>query len=370
MDTFEYKKDILYKDLKKSIQTGRYMPGYRFPKELELAKQLHVARITIRSTFEMLESDGLIKRVKGRGTFVSAPQSKAGDIIVIVSDDISRFANPTIYLLEGINRAASKNNLNIRACERPYIESFSPEGFAESVAENNISGILLPMGNFHGKEYLLEVLRRSGVPVVLPHAFRNDYDVTGFACVQVDQKKAWEDALAHLAENGHRKIATLVLKGNSDLRGHSTVEYIRMLEKYGASTEPGLVGTIEYDKTAVSETIKRWMSMKERPTAVLCFSDFFAIYVYEELKKLGLKIPEDVAVMGCCGYPGASIMNPPLSTADFEYQKMGETAVDLLMDSKTWFSKKLNIPRPRIIKKHVLLKRESTNIKVMENTAV
>lgn len=369
MNNLEYKKDVLYMDLKKNIQAGAYTPGYQFPKELELAKQLNVARVTVRTAFAMLEEDGLIKRIKGRGTFVASGKNRLGDILIIVGK-LGEFANPSIYLLEGINKAASINNVNVRVCERPYIESFSPEGFAKSVAENNISGILLPMGYFHGKEYILDVLNKSGVPVVMPHALGSDYNVTGFACVQVDQRAAWEDAVAHLAESGHRRIATLVLKGNPDLRGHTVKGHFELLEKYGASTELKLMETIDYDKKTVLDSVNKWLDMSEPPTAILCYSDFLAIYVYEVLKERGLRIPEDAAVMGCCGYPGASIMDPPLSTVDFEYRKMGEAAVELLMNADSWFPCELNITRPRVMKKHVLIKRESTNIKVMESVTV
>jgi DNA-binding LacI/PurR family transcriptional regulator len=354
-----YKKDILYEDLKRKILSGFYQPGHQFPKELELARQLKVAKVTVRSAFAMLEDEKLIRRVKGSGTFVSEPEKKRGDIIIVV-DDISRFANPAVYLLEGINKAASANNVGVRVCERPYIEGFTPEGFMESVKKNNVSGILLPMGYFTGDERLLELLRKSGVPVVLPHAFGRDYEITGFASVQIDFRAAWKDAVAYLAEN-HKRVASLILSGNPDIRGYTEEEFFELLETHGLSADPWLAETVGYNRDAVSAALSKWRGGPNPPTAILCFSDFFAIYVYETLRDFKLRVPNDIAVMGFCGYPGAGIMSPPLSTVDFEYRKMGETAVRLLLESDTWFQG--GSAPPKIIKQHTLVKRESTAVR-------
>ena len=82
------------------------------------------------------------------------------------------------------------------------------------------------------------------------------------------------------------------------------------------------------------------MSSPMPPTAIMCFSDFYAIHVYETLYELNIKIPEQVSVMGFCGYPGAQFMNPPLSTVDLMYEKIGRDAADLILRSSEWFGRK------------------------------
>lgn len=369
MDNLEYKKDILYRDLKKNIQTGIYAPGYHFPKELELAKQLNVAKVTVRSAFAVLEEEGLIKRIRGKGTFVSPLKNRTGDIIVVV-DKLSDFASPYPYILEGIKNAAVNRGVNIRICERYYIESFSEDDFAESVRENNIAGILILGAYYTGEEKIVNIVKHCKIPAVIPHSIGNSYFTTGFACVQIDMRAAWEDAVRHLCEDGHKRIATLALATNPDIRGFSTEGHFELLKKYDADANEELLQAIPYDRETIVKTVNNWMDLQTPPTAILCFSDFFAIHVYEALKRMNLKIPEHVAVMGCCGYPGASLMTPPLSTVDFEYQKQGEAALELVMKADTWFPEESNLAKPRIIIKQTLLKRESTAIKIMENITV
>jgi DNA-binding LacI/PurR family transcriptional regulator len=74
---------------------------------------------------------------------------------------------------------------------------------------------------------------------------------------------------------------------------------------------------------------------------------------------MGLKIPEDVAVMGTCGYPDARLLSPPLSTVDYEYSKFAEMAVEMLNEPEKWFSNGKGKLR---LKPFKLRKRKSTKI--------
>jgi len=90
----------------------------------------------------------------------------------------------------------------------------------------------------------------------------------------------------------------------------------------------------------------------------MCFSDFYAIYVYEALNGLNIRIPEQVSVMGFCGYPGGQFMNPPLSTVDLMYENIGRDAAELMLRSSEWFGtgeKPITIFSP-----HKIVSREST----------
>ena len=68
------------------------------------------------------------------------------------------------------------------------------------------------------------------------------------------------------------------------------------------------------------------------PTAVVCYSDFWAPHIYRSLEKLNLRIPEDVSVMGFCGAPMGRYLSPTLSTIDLQYEKTGEMALRMLLE--------------------------------------
>ena len=57
------------------------------------------------------------------------------------------------------------------------------------------------------------------------------------------------------------------------------------------------------------------------------------------IETMSIRIPEDLTVMGFCGYPGGRILAPSLSTVDLQYENIGHMAVDVLRHSEEWFGK-------------------------------
>ena len=364
MQAFELKKDVLYAQLKKDILSGKYPPSSQLPKETDLARQFKVAKVTLRAALSGLESDGLIARVHGKGTFI-LPRRQDPQTVIVITDNLEAFANPSLYILEGIKSAALKRGISIKICERKYIEVFSPESFIASLKENHIVGIIPIMSYFIGDEYVLKILKAGNVPVLLPHAYPTDHRVTGFATIMPDMRGGWRDAVRHLCAQGHRRIATLVHTISPDIiRGHTREEHKSLLSEYGATPDDEFVKFVPYEKEAVAEIVKEWVRLPAAPTAILCFSDYFGIYVYEALKGLGIRIPDDIAVMGFCGYPGAVLLDPPLSTIDVEYHKTGELALEIMADSRSWYPRELHVAVPQVVRQCVCRPRGSTNIRL------
>ena len=83
METYALKKETLYQSLRREILSGKYAPESRLPKELDFCRQLGVAKVTLRSALEKLEADGLVARIPGKGTFISA-RHKSNLILVCI----------------------------------------------------------------------------------------------------------------------------------------------------------------------------------------------------------------------------------------------------------------------------------------------
>ena len=96
--------------------------------------------------------------------------------------------------------------------------------------------------------------------------------------------------------------------------------------------------------------------LRAKPTAVLCFSDFFALCLYDYLNEHRIRIPKDIAVLSIGGMIGCDFLTPSLSAIDFDCAGIGRTAVRTLMDMKL----KNETARPFTITPHYLTEREST----------
>ena len=358
MEMFELKKDQVYNHLRKEIVSGRLRSG-KLPRETELAKSLGVGKVTLRDSLSRLEDEGYIKRIHGKGTFVYSDGAvTAAATIMVIHGAESGIEMPWRYIVPEIPRYAAEKHLKAFVTTDAAIHMFSESAIRDFVKSRHIIGIVAVMSRFNGQEPILTKMRAAGVPIVIAHGKEDDVKATGLPCITVSEKDSWEAAIAYLAGIGHRRIAMIGHCFN--FRDCSMAEILQLLKKYHASVDESLIRSTDFNRQDIIKTAKSLcLNPLIRPTAILCFSDFFAIYVYDALKELKLRIPHDVAVMGICGYPDAWLLNPPLSTIDYGYAKFAEMAVEMLQEPGKWFDPVTGKGKLRL-NPFKLIKREST----------
>jgi GntR family transcriptional regulator of arabinose operon len=360
----ELKKDAVYRKLKEDIISGKLSAGTKLPKGTDLAKQLDVSHITLRSAMENLEEDGFIIKVHGKGTFVTDYDAvkKKKKVLVITSSN-PEIDLPWHYIVPGVENAASEHGFETEACPLEYFRTLNKERVIEIIKENNITSAVLVAGNYEGNENELSTLRASNIPVVLPHASFRDSQTTGFAIIMSDTRRAWRDALEYLVSQGHKRIGFL-MKKNTSLREYDNKEFVDLLKDVGIDAEPKLIAVVNNDE--INDAVQQLTKSENRITAMMCYSDFYAFRACRMTKKLNLRIPEDIAVMGYCGYPGGVFLEPSLSTVDLGYNHIGHMAIKVLEQADKWFFSKEKTAPPVLISPHQLIERQSTKIRRSE----
>ena len=362
MHTVELKKDKIYNQLKQAIISSTLPAGRKLPRETDFAKSLSVGRITLRSSLDRLEHEGYIKRVHGKGTFVSPENVKPAKTqsIMVVRADEGGFEAPHNYIVPEVVRIAESKDFKTLSTTDAALLMFSSSDIKNYVKDNNVIGIIAVTNGFKGDEPIINKFRNAGIPIVITHCAIKDTEVTGFTGIAINEKEGWEEAIRYLTECGHKNISMLGYGGHQ-FRGFNKQECVELLKKYDAKPIESLLKVVKFDKEFIKNTIKEMFTADEKPTAILCYSDFSAIYVYDALKEMNLKIPEDVAVMGTCGYPDAELLTPPLSTVDYGYAEFADMAVQMLQEPEKWFSGKKRKLRQKSFK---IRKRKSTKIKL------
>jgi len=172
------------------------------------------------------------------------------------------------------------------------------------------------------------VTASTDIPVVAidPHTGRADLPT-----VESDSLGGALLATRHLVELGHRRIGFLA--GRPDLRSASLREagYRRALSEGGIAFDPTLVQVGLYLKETAREPARALLSLPKRPTAVFAANDLSAIGLIEVAGELGLTVPGDLSVIGFDDVPEASQMTPPMTTIRQPMQRLGLTAVELLL---------------------------------------
>lgn len=157
----------------------------------------------------------------------------------------------------------------------------------------------------------------------------------GVSCIVVDFKDAYTRAARHLINLGHSRIGYIDINGRSEISQARLQGYQGALAEAGLSFRPELYMTTPAEAAvyggfqAASNLLA--LPASERPTAVLAFNDLFALGVMRAVQAHGLRVPEDISVIGCDDIPMAAYASPPLTTIGQPKYRIGKLAVSTLL---------------------------------------
>jgi LacI family transcriptional regulator len=172
----------------------------------------------------------------------------------------------------------------------------------------------------------LEVSTSAPVVAVDPHI-----GASTLPSVTSDNRFGAILATDYLISLGHRRIAHL--SGRPDLRSSELREegYRFALERAGIPFDRELVRVGGYTAESAREPVGELLRLPEAPTAVFAANDLSAIQTMRVAAELGLRIPEDLSVVGFDNIPESALVRPPLTTVDQSIQEMGYEAARMLV---------------------------------------
>jgi DNA-binding LacI/PurR family transcriptional regulator len=147
-------------------------------------------------------------------------------------------------------------------------------------------------------------------------------------CVSVDERHAGYLATKHLIRLGHSRIGFVA--GPSDYLPTRDKETGRLEALRDAGLSDGLVAHDDFTFEGGLRAARALLSADDRPTGVICSSDVHAIAVRQVARELGLRVPQDLSIVGFDGIEAASWVDPPLTTIEQPIDEIASTAVDLL----------------------------------------
>lgn len=164
--------------------------------------------------------------------------------------------------------------------------------------------------------------------------------------VQIDLVSATAEAMRHLIHSGYRRIAHATYVTEDDPKGSRRTEYIRTMREAGLEPEFILYPLNENQREITRELIKQYISTQGLPEAIFCQSDDVAIGIYRGLCDLKIRVPNQVALVGCDGIEDTKYLETPLSTI---LQPVPE------MCAKAWEFLKERIADPTLPPRHEVL---------------
>ena len=192
---------------------------------------------------------------------------------------------------------------------------------------NRVAGMVLTVADETASP-ALDLLSREGLPHVLVF---NPARAPGRSGVTVDNRGAARQIVAHLISLGHRRIAMIAGSfESSDRSGLRRAGYQDALREAGLTSGPVLEAS--FNARDLSGPCADLWSAGQAPTAVFCSTDLLAIGAIRALSGLGLAVPRDVSVAGFDGIELGEWITPSLATVTQPAERMGEAAVDHLLE--------------------------------------
>jgi LacI family transcriptional regulator len=150
--------------------------------------------------------------------------------------------------------------------------------------------------------------------------------------VVIDNVRAGYEATAHLAAQGCRRIAHITANLARNVYAGRLKGYQQALADYGLAFEPELLIVNDLSEAAAIRTARQIIAMDRRPDGVFATNDFFSAVFLQTLKEGGLRIPEDIAIVGFNNDVISKIIQPKLTTVNYPGEEMGEQAARSLLD--------------------------------------
>ncbi|PHP66336.1 LacI family transcriptional regulator [Zhengella mangrovi] len=149
--------------------------------------------------------------------------------------------------------------------------------------------------------------------------------------VRVDNRAGAAQAIAHLAGLGHVRIGHILGPRDNVLTGERMNGAIGELEARGLVVNPDWFLQADFSIAGGLRAAKTWLAMEHRPTAMFCASDELAFGFISGLHEAGIRVPQDVSVVGFDDIETARFYIPPLTTIRQPRSDLGAAAADLLL---------------------------------------
>ena len=222
----------------------------------------------------------------------------------------------------------------------------------ESISIHKIDGMILCFVEEDEiiEEYIKNV--RSNIPIVL---FSRDISNIRSNCIVIDVFEGVGKSTGHLISLGHKNIAYVGGDEKNKVSRQKFSGYLKALRDAGLKT--GHVCHGNFDLRTGYFAARELLMLPEVPTAIVAESDIIAIGCMKYLLQKGVKIPDDMAVIGFDNIDLSSMYEPSLSTISLPIRNMGEEALKLLLESMNNTSAKSRL----IVMNSELIIRNSTD---------
>ncbi|MFH8132677.1 DNA-binding transcriptional regulator CytR [Pantoea osteomyelitidis] len=252
--------------------------------------------------------------------------AKRGDsrtILVIVPDICDPFFSEIIRGVE-VTAAAEGYLVLIGDCAH---QNQQEKTFMNLMLTRQIDGMVL-LGSQLPFDAGVEE-QRNLPPMVMANEFAPEMELP---TVHIDNLTAAFEAVNHLIQLGHRRIACIAGPEEMPLCQYRLQGYIQALRRNGITVDPTCIVRGDFSFEAGVNALKQLMSLPQPPRALFCHSDIMALGAMSQARAMGMRIPQDLSIVGFDDIELSRYCDPPLTTVAQPRYAIGREAMLLLLE--------------------------------------
>jgi len=258
---------------------------------------------------------------------LSLKEKRSRSIGVIVAEIANSFFSQAI---NGIESVAYDKGYNVIISQSH--ESYDKEVMTlQYLASRSIDGLLISVSTATKDLQHLRALHERGFPIVFFDRIVEDINTHK---VMVDNFRGAYDATMHLIKQGYKNIATITNSENLSITRERVAGYVEALAQKNTKARKSMIKYCFHGGmilSEVEEAITQLMKTKPRPDAIFTSSDKLTTGCMRVLKRKGIRIPEDIAVVGFSNSDIIELLDPPLTVVRQPAFEMGQVATELLL---------------------------------------
>jgi len=267
---------------------------------------------------------------------------RTGNIAFIICQNHTPAVSHPFYshILEGALDEVNRMSYNLIIASENDIKDNSSVIF-----QKKMDGVILAS---NVRPEIVQMFRQHGIPMVLVNNMSDFEDVV---CLMSDDYGGASEAMEYLIAKGHTRIAFIC--GYADHSSYTLRHnaYLDALGSHGLAADPRIVRFCGHRTGEGKAAMEALLGETRDFTAVFASNDFIAVGAIKALKESGLRIPEDVAVVGFDDLDMAAIVDPELTTIHTDKEQIGMRAVQCLFHSmeNRALSERVQIQKTRLV---------------------
>jgi LacI family repressor for deo operon, udp, cdd, tsx, nupC, and nupG len=231
-------------------------------------------------------------------------------------------------VMRGIRTAAKEKGYSV-VIEETQLNTMTADEIGAMLVSRQTDGIILLASMSPFGTEILSAENRRRLPIVVG-CEKVSPDLADLPSVHIDNVAAAMEATNYLISQGHKRIGMIYGQESSLLTKDRELGFRAALEQAKLPIEDGWVAEGQLSIEGARQATRELLDSGNRPTAIFCANDEMAIGCLHEIKAAGLRVPEDVSVVGFDDIRYAEVTDPPLTTISQPAEEIGERVMNRL----------------------------------------